>query len=97
MTVCHYCGEEYEITTDLEESYASNDDEHNVCSSCLFEVIANDAEIEPLPEFVEDDDREVATDGGRDLNGHWINDDETWCPECQRYRISCAHVGGEQR
>ena len=98
MNVCHYCGEKYEVTTDLEESYA--DEEHPVCSSCLFDVITNDEEIEPLPRFVEDDDddREVATDGGRDLNGHWLNDNESWCPDCQRYRVSCAHLdGGEQR
>lgn len=46
-----------------------------------------------------DDDREIRTDGGRDLNGHWINDRETWCPHCQRFRLSCAHVeddGGQR-
>lgn len=57
MTVCHYCGEEYEITTDLEESYASADDKHNVCSACLFDVITQDKEIEPLPEFAEEVDQ----------------------------------------
>lgn len=51
---CHYCGEEYEPTTDLERSYLEGDD-HNVCSSCMFDVIANGAELEPLAEFQEGD------------------------------------------
>ncbi len=29
---------------------------------------------------------------------NWISEPETvWCSECQRYRISCAHLGGGQR
>lgn len=54
MPVCHYCGEEYEPTTMLEESYADDEAEHNVCSSCLFDVITEGFEIEPLPEFREE-------------------------------------------
>jgi len=50
---CHYCGEEYEATTDLEESYLNDSEEHNVCSTCLFDVLTGGEEIEPLPEFRE--------------------------------------------
>lgn len=50
---CHYCGEEYEPTTSLEESYHADESAHNVCSSCLFDVITDGAEIDPLPEFVD--------------------------------------------
>ena len=27
----------------------------------------------------------------------WISEPETdWCPDCQRYRIACAHLGGDR-
>ncbi len=55
MSVCHYCGEKYEATTDLERSYLEDEDEYNVCSACLFDVIANDAELQPLPRFREEE------------------------------------------
>lgn len=51
--ICHYCGEEYDPTTDLEESYLDDPDEHNVCSSCLFDVITGGEEIEPMERFQE--------------------------------------------
>lgn len=51
--ICHYCGEEYDPTTDLEESYFCDPDEHNVCSACLFDVITGGEEIEPMERFQE--------------------------------------------
>lgn len=51
---CHYCGETYEPSTSIERSYADDETAHNVCSGCLFDVIANDAEIEPLAEYVDE-------------------------------------------
>lgn len=53
--ICHYCGESYQPTTYLERSYREDPDEHNVCSSCLFDVIVDEDEIEPLPRFQEED------------------------------------------
>ena len=50
--VCHYCGESYTPTTSLERSYADDEDAHDVCSSCLFDVITDDETIDPLPRFV---------------------------------------------
>jgi hypothetical protein len=49
--VCHYCGEEYEISTEMEEHYHDDPDLHNVCSGCLFDVISNDEELTPLEEY----------------------------------------------
>ena len=51
MSVCHYCGESYEATTDLERSFRDDETAHNVCSGCLFDVITDGAEIDPLPRF----------------------------------------------
>ena len=54
MTVCHYCGEDYEATTDLERSFRDDESDYNVCSACLFDVITNGEEIDPLPRFVDE-------------------------------------------
>lgn len=54
MPVCHYCGEDYQATTDIEQMRLNNPSEHNVCSTCLFDVIANGATLEPLPEYEEE-------------------------------------------
>ena len=56
MPLCHYCGDEYDVTTDLERSYHDDDSEHNVCSGCLFDVLQGD-EIEPLAEYADEVDK----------------------------------------
>lgn len=43
-----------------------------------------------------EDDRQIRTDGGS-ISTHWINESETWCPQCQRYRLSCSHLERGQR
>ena len=81
--VCHYCGETYEPTTTIERSYAEDDGEHDVCSTCLFDVITGGETIEPLPRFVDEDDEdddELVTDGGRDD----LDVETRPCPFCGR-------------
>ncbi|NHN59833.1 MULTISPECIES: hypothetical protein [Halorussus] len=46
--------------------------------------------LECQPKHPSEDQFTPATDGG------WITTaDTTWCPECQRERVSCAHIGQE--
>ena len=58
--ICHYCAETYEPSTSLERSFADDETAHNVCSGCLFDVITNGEEIDPLPRFEDAIDTEAS-------------------------------------
>jgi hypothetical protein len=58
--ICHYCGETYEPSTFLENSYLNDEEEHNLCSGCMTSVLMNDEVIEPLDEFTEEEPTDPA-------------------------------------
>jgi len=57
---CHYCGGPFDVDEDdpgLLVDINNDPDERPVCGSCLSDVAMGD-ELEPLPEFVDEDDQE---------------------------------------
>jgi len=52
------------------------------------------AGYEPTDLETSDSAEFVVADGSGTVSG-WISESEaTWCPDCQRHRISCAHSNG---
>lgn len=73
--VCHYCGDGYEPTTELEREYL--DAPHPVCSSCMLDVTQG-AELDPLDRFtVESDDVDESDDEDDDEPHTSDGEDET--------------------
>ncbi|RQG89344.1 hypothetical protein EA473_22320 [Natrarchaeobius chitinivorans] len=82
--------------------FVENREQKQDPSTVLYECVECGTEYEgtvstPCPDCGETRCRaaksEVATDGGQP---EWVSEPETtWCSDCQRYRVSCAHLTGD--